>query len=314
MCFIDEIRMRRHITREHENKKIKKKTESVKKQLGQMTSEEDRFPCPHCNVVCYRTQNFARHLKSHDKPDLFKCEFCSYSNKIKGELMRHQRNAHGERNFICDQCSYKCRSEAVLKSHMRQKHERRRAVVCEVCGATLVTKTSYKQHMLKFHGAMEDRAMRVMCQNCGRVLLSQKAFHKHWEKFHSDSTENPAEEKVVSEGVKIVEGGPFLCKYCNYSNNAAREVRRHIVRRHVDKTHQCDQCEGRFSRVMLLEKHIITHHGTAGKKPCEICGKEFQSEVYLKAHVDRVHNVKKVYQCDVCEKKFVSKRNYQAHV
>ena len=64
----------------------KKKTPSVATQLALLGKDESKLSCPHCDFVCYRVQNFTRHLRSHEKPEFYKCDLCEYTHKNKGEV------------------------------------------------------------------------------------------------------------------------------------------------------------------------------------------------------------------------------------
>ena len=264
--------------------------------------------------VCYRIQNFTRHLKTHEKPDVYKCHQCEYTHKLQGEVMRHMRNAHNEKKFACHLCSLKVRTQALLNAHIKYKHERACVTVCEVCGKSLVNKTSYRNHKALYHGDSAHQPGSVMCPKCKALLKSQRGFEAHWYMYHG--AENTVEEVEVSEGsqlqmmdlhsiastVTIATDWPDKCVYTFYACMSTRSgsVLTAAAASHENHT---------------SNKHISVTHLKAEKVSCEKCAKTYNSHNLLKNHMRRVHDQAKQYQCQVCGRQFYDKRKlHRSHV
>ena len=279
---------------------------------------QEELRCPHCSFVCYRTQNFTRHLKTHNNPDLYMCDRCDYTHKLRAEVLRHKRNAHAERNFRCDRCGSLHRNQSLLNMHVKLKHTLAYSMVCEACGKRCNTKAAYREHLARHRPGDADGGAdgrpgggQIMCTLCARVLPSRNSFEQHRLRFHGDDFE-AEETRKMNEGVVIFDGGTFRCKYCQgYANSVAREVRRHILRMHMPRKYQCDQCRAAFPLEKLLLKHVrIVHYGLE-KKKCPECSKWFRNNAYLTQHIKRVHSAE--FQCTICKKLLSDKRTLQDH-
>ena len=104
----------------------KKKTPCVATQLGQQGKDKERLTCPHCKFVCYRIQNFTRHLRGHEKPDFYKCDLCDYTHKNKGEVSDtvvtaycyiYSRRVYQIMNYLAV-----CRLLGTRGTHMLRRH------------------------------------------------------------------------------------------------------------------------------------------------------------------------------------------------
>ena len=240
------------------------------------------------------------------------CDKCDYTHKLRAEVLRHKRNAHAEKNFRCEHCGSLHRNQSLLNMHIKLKHTLAYSMVCDTCGKRCNTKSAYREHIAKHEsGELDGPPGQIMCTLCARVLPSRNSFEQHKLKFHGEDFE-AEETRKMNEGVVIFNSGTFQCKYCqNYTNSIAREVRRHILRKHMPRKYQCDQCKAAFPLEKLLIKHVrIVHYGLE-KKKCTECNKWFRNNTYLTQHVKRVHSAE--FQCNICKKLLSDKRTLQDH-
>ncbi|XP_028414002.1 zinc finger protein 182-like [Dendronephthya gigantea] len=79
----------------------------------------------------------------------------------------------------------------------------------------------------------------------------------------------------------------------------------------VEKRHECDICNKRFSQKHLLSYHMRTHTGE-NPYPCTTCGKTFRGAVTLKYH-ERTHTGQKPHTCIFCTKSFTQLGPLRAH-
>ena len=76
-----------------------------------------------------------------------------------------------------------------------------------------------------------------------------------------------------------------------------------------EKPFKCYECDGRFTKMGNLNKHMLIH---TGKRPfkCKVCGRRFKVSCDLKKHM-LVHTGD-YNKCKVCDSKF--SQSEQAHV
>lgn len=102
----------------------------------------------------------------------------------------------------------------------------------------------------------------------------------------------------------------FKCDLCVY-----RTVRKHNLKRHVDKMHTESskklECCGRlFFTKSNLRDHLKTFHRNGYR--CSICARVFQRKALLMRHM-AVHNDKKEFRCPLCTYETSHKSNLERH-
>lgn len=66
------------------------------------------------------------------------------------------------------------------------------------------------------------------------------------------------------------------------------------------KEFACDQCDRKFSRKNVLQRHMEIHTGVFRKTySCDFCDRIFRSSYNLRNH-RRTHTGEKPYRCDAC--------------
>ncbi|XP_076434919.1 uncharacterized protein LOC143274849 [Babylonia areolata] len=161
-----------------------------------------------------------------------------------------------------------------------------------------------------------------LSQDCSSPCLSDSADAappKACVKSSSDGEESqppPPPRKRKRKTVKQVlgkEGGehlPHKCPICGkgflYSSNLTSHVKRH-----GDKSFQCEECDKTFALSVNYEAHMRFHSGI---KPysCEVCGKSFSWSGGYHRH-QRIHSGFKPYICTDCGKEFSDIGNYNNH-
>ena len=105
----------------------------------------------------------------------------------------------------------------------------------------------------------------------------------------------------------------WKCPYCQHLCNQKRLLKKHILQKHVTKTHQCQECNTLFSSVSALDSHKKRVHGVHLTK-CKLCGKIFTEDA-LKPHIRSVHVAHKEteYPCNICNKVYKSYNGLDRH-
>ena len=114
---------------------------------------------PHiCNIcgIGYGTKSYLnRHVRSvHEgqKPDPKKQRKCSICNKIfphQGNLSRHIRAVHEGKKFSCVMCEASFWENNGLKKHVALTHEQRVPLVCSICSAPYILKSTLEKHFAR---------------------------------------------------------------------------------------------------------------------------------------------------------------------
>ena len=106
--FSDRCSLRRHKLTKHEGMKIKR----------------NQKQCPHCNKS-FKTNNYNRHLLTHESLKPFLCPFCSsYAAKYMNALKQHTDWIHFKCRWFClmDGCNNSENAAFSMRNHLKKKH------------------------------------------------------------------------------------------------------------------------------------------------------------------------------------------------
>ncbi|XP_046899790.1 zinc finger protein 260-like isoform X2 [Hypomesus transpacificus] len=81
---------------------------------------------------------------------------------------------------------------------------------------------------------------------------------------------------------------------------------------HIEKPHQCQQCDDRFAGKSSLVGHMRRHTGEK-RFQCQQCNKQFAQKGHLVNHM-RIHTGEKPFQCQQCNKLFAQRVNFVSHM
>jgi len=105
------------------------------------------------------------------------------------------------------------------------------------------------------------------------------------------------------------------CKQCDKKYSTIHNLNTHIKYAHSEEVVkvQCPDCGRLFSTTGALKKHSSLHRPP--ELPCPICGKRFHNNQYLLRHAMSVHgdSSEKKFKCDLCEKGFDTKPAIDGH-
>ena len=108
---------------------------------------------------------------------------------------------------------------------------------------------------------------------------------------------------------------PFMCHLCSKTFGQRRSLSRHFES-HSNKSHECAECDHKFTSRYNLARHIVMVHKPKDNIYCPHCGKEFKSACALAHHVS-FHHRGGGKECQLCKKRFKDtyslKRHMQSH-
>ena len=93
-------------------------------------------------------------------------------------------------------------------------------------------------------------------------------------------------KKTYHDGAK-----KHVCNYCGHACFTGSHLKRHIMRKHEERTkdHQCDLCDKAFYELLQLNQHKKRVHEATHSEICKICGKTFKESHHLMNHIKGVH-------------------------
>ena len=107
----------------------------------------------------------------------------------------------------------------------------------------------------------------------------------------------------------------FNCDQCEARYDSRRDLKRHALTEHFEKTFECNNCSDIFTREDNLERHIkVVHRLKETKVICPECDNEFLRKDYLDRHIKEVHWLKELkFACPECENEFLRKDTLDRH-
>ncbi|KAI0977880.1 hypothetical protein GJ496_001388 [Pomphorhynchus laevis] len=116
---------------------------------------------------------------------------------------------------------------------------------------------------------------------------------------------------------------PYVCEFCRKSFGIQHHLTRHIETVHRDnsikdvETHKCETCNGIFSNVQNLKRHLKLHEQNPDKFECKLCDIRFHKRKHLREHMVNEHDkVSILHNCphNGCDMKFVYLSRLKRHI
>ncbi|XP_025156001.1 zinc finger protein 624-like [Harpegnathos saltator] len=113
--------------------------------------------------------------------------------------------------------------------------------------------------------------------------------------------------------------GLYKCKYCDFTSNEKRNLKRHVERKHTDNyAYTCPGCNKKFKTQEYLDNHIINIHcrevsDSSKSYRCDTCDISFASMQESKRHFSDIHK-QIMFECDYCKEIFTRKCNLKDHI
>ena len=204
---------------------------------------EGRFMCDICGSAKKDATTLKVHMLTHSEEKPFKCKLCDYAGKQKRFLDIHYVRVHeNKKHFVCDQCGKGYNDKLGLTRHLRSKHLKSakarniQATKCEVCNKILVSKDSYKRHMLLQHTNMP----KLKCNVC---------------KYEAKELGTLKDHVIGSHGKRL------QCLFCSFSAPRHSRIISHTKSKHPDMyAFKCEVCDLTSDDVHMLNEHMINIH------------------------------------------------------
>lgn len=108
----------------------------------------------------------------------------------------------------------------------------------------------------------------------------------------------------------------YKCSDCDYKSNKIFNLKRHMVKIHVDKN-KIVNVNNKISEEIINVNNEILERENSKKEilnnQCDKCNKTFCRKSYLKLHLEKCKGPKNVLQCDFCKRDFNNSTNKYKH-
>ena len=189
-------------------------------------------------LSCEKTFKFASYHKHVQFCKNYNCTICDFETKSRKTFKNHTIQHEMKKEQNCPHCNYSSLKTSNVKRHIRQHNQG--MFDCDKCGKQ-VSILSAEKHK-------ETHTKRLECNICGKHFKLSNAFNKHIAKH--------------SENGKIVVRQEHNCSHCAYKSYFKGNLRKHIVRKHVnpkpnpEKKKICEICNFTFTKSSNLSCHL----------------------------------------------------------
>ncbi|KAK7077321.1 hypothetical protein SK128_019754 [Halocaridina rubra] len=262
--------------------------------------------------------NIKKEVTSSDVPEkVYRCKVCNLSANSEKELKEHTDTSHFSLVVIANDSS----REVVLPENRESNEEEKAAfeisnsseagnekvkdseLKCSDCKEVFENRLKHLEHMLIFHGALEENQekgmVRYECEVCERRIYGLAALRVHMSKVHY---------KTQSEF-------KYICNLCIYKSRSKSQLGKHMKSKHdveITPSVQCETCGKMYGRNYIL-KHIATMHSTQPRNfQCNFCDMKFYDLAGLKFHIYHEH-ANKVWKCSKCPLEFKKYHQLRQH-
>nr|XP_006820746.1 PREDICTED: zinc finger protein 595-like [Saccoglossus kowalevskii] len=245
-------------------------TKHMKLHTGKKT-----FHCEHCTKSFTEKYNLDMHRRTHTGERPHQCETCGKTFTQKSSLNVHLKThtSPGERPFCCEQCGLTFASAIGLTSHRRVHTEAQQVLNDELNNDLRLKNHTDIQaaeglddavHNVSTHGLRNGEIGHTdvpigqplyKCDLCNefffeKILLDQHVITHSVVNDDMNAMKSSSEATIPSthEGVNDY----FTCKQCGSNFTLMNDLIEHMNMHAVEKTHLCEHCNERFTRIARL--------------------------------------------------------------
>ncbi|XP_049819981.1 zinc finger protein 155 isoform X13 [Aethina tumida] len=192
--------------------------------------------CPECGDFFHTKSGLSYHMRNKHISSM-RCDICYRVYKSKERFAAHLQIHIDKvlpRIIQCGECQDKIEGVVKFKLHMKTVHDGGKCHVCDICGKSVSSKTTLRQH-IDAHNNVKP----FQCTFCGKRFTRTKNLLVH-ERIHT-------KQKT------------FECKECHKVFTQRTSLSIHFRRVHLGSTpFQCLSCKRGFVLQSILNQHLKT--------------------------------------------------------
>ncbi|XP_078510990.1 uncharacterized protein LOC144770385 isoform X2 [Lissotriton helveticus] len=245
------------------------------------------FACTLCDQRFRQATHLERHYMVHTKERPFKCTICPKGFRDSSDLQKHHRVHTGEKPYHCPICMKSFKGHHNATAH-RQRHlaggitrlrlpflsrshrylpsstkqgKLEAMVKCLMCSLELHTHRQVLNHHCTLVHKAPQKARK--CSFCSKLFTTLPGLRRHYLTY--------PDHKV------------YICQICSKNFRQLAQLERH-KQTHMEVCLKCLSCEKTFHHSSDLTKHQQEHIRSKIMK-CELCGKTFSRMPLLNNHL-----------------------------
>ncbi|XP_015834143.2 zinc finger protein 43 isoform X25 [Tribolium castaneum] len=234
----------------------------LKTHISVQHEKQYNFFCDLCNYSTYKRWSLEVHkIREHTKEYPFKCEVCNKGFVSKVCLTKHKEVQHEGRRFTCAFCSKVFRDEGQFKVHTKRHDPNyvESRYTCTECLKVFKTKVRWKDHVkMHFEGRNE-----YICDICGKSvttlqsLKDHKTIHTGERNFICEECGKAFNKKQVLQIHKRVhtKEKPFKCTECEKAFSQRSSLIVHMRYHTGERPYKCELCSREFVTRTFLNGH-----------------------------------------------------------
>ncbi|XP_015834157.1 zinc finger protein 260 isoform X35 [Tribolium castaneum] len=234
----------------------------LKCHISSTHENQKKYFCDLCDYATYRKPALGVHkIREHTKEFPFKCETCNKGFVYKLFYTRHNQVEHAGLRYTCEVCSKVFRTEKQFKIHVNQHDPNyvEARYPCTLCLKVFKGKTRWKYHM-KMHN---EGKREYICDVCGKSMSSMQSLKEHRtihtgeKKFVCETCAKAFSTKaLLKTHIRVhTKEKPFKCTECEraFSQRSALVV--HLRYHTGERPYKCNLCDKQFVTRTILNGH-----------------------------------------------------------
>ena len=323
--------------RNHSTHKLAKEKFSQRRSVRGRLSDADT-PCSVSGVVKWEWQ----------------CRECKYCTTSSRSLNQHHKRMHMSHDFTCDQCD---KTFGLKKDLVEHKHWHKKEFSCDYCHKKMAKAYLLERHISQQHQDMlksntqpeddmrtddgfsdvsftiasvtqqlSDAAEVTTCDIDPEVKADSPQPETTDPSIWKSGTDVDDKEELEEEEESWFGESPVKCTMCSHQTTSKQNLRYHMQRMHMERTHECSICGKKFGFKKDLSEHQRWHSKT---HMCTLCSKKFATSYLLNSHLVKRHGQEvktdekaspaiklrlPLYGCEHCSYITKFSRNFRNHL
>ena len=214
--------------------------QTLRNHIGAVHDKIKKHKCDECEKSFSQKMHFKKHILTvREKIKDYTCDYCGREFSHKTRLQEHVKALHMKvKDYQCDLCDYKSSQITKLNLHVEAKHK------CNVCSHQFLSKQALKNHKKCVHGNKKE----LQCMISNKIFNLAIQLRQHVKIAHHQMKTTSCSCPIcyrefsgirdLKFHVKIIHSHnkDEICKECGLGFCDPRDVKRHMMAEHNDKS------------------------------------------------------------------------------